>query len=252
MTSSSNAVGGAGEHASGAIGGATEHASGRIAMASDPQKMTLEDAIVTLEAHGDLDDRGANILAAAITLRDSTGHDRKAALRSMCRAWSVDRQEKIDGKWKDRGMAELENLLSEAVCMAAARWQSNLHGQTEQRGVPEHASLETAQYDALSVGEEVQERGVAEDSAETCLVCNDPDDGDRSVKRCPACGESWTTNSHRATGNWITLVSRLCHRSESAGAPQPGAGVGEEEVEVCVSAEETRRRNGGNSGGNSW
>ena len=42
MTSSSNAVGGAGEHASGAIGGATEHASGRIAMASDPQKMTLE------------------------------------------------------------------------------------------------------------------------------------------------------------------------------------------------------------------
>ena len=70
MTSSSNAVGGAGEHASGAIGGATEHASGRIAMASDPQKMTLEDAIVTLEAHGDLDDRGANILAAATTLRD--------------------------------------------------------------------------------------------------------------------------------------------------------------------------------------
>ena len=89
-------------------------------------------------------------------------------------------------------------------------------------------------------------------SAEICLLCNEPDDADRSVKRCPACGESWTTNSHRATGNWITLVSRLCHRSESAGAPQPGAGVGEEEVEVCVSAEETRRRNGGNSGGNSW
>ena len=33
MTSSSNAVGGAGEHASGAIGGATEHASGRIGIA---------------------------------------------------------------------------------------------------------------------------------------------------------------------------------------------------------------------------
>ena len=33
MASSSNAVGGAGEHASGAIGGATEHASGRIGVA---------------------------------------------------------------------------------------------------------------------------------------------------------------------------------------------------------------------------
>ena len=100
--------------------------------------------------------------AVATTLRHSTGRDRLDALRSMCRQWGVDRQEKIDGKWKNRGMAELENLLSEAVCMAAARWQSNVHGQTEQRGVPEHASLETAEYDVPSVGEEVQKRGVAE------------------------------------------------------------------------------------------
>ena len=137
--------------------GVPEHAASEIA-----QTLTLEDVINRLSAQSDLDELGKDILAAAITLRDSTGRDRKAALRSMCRAWSVDRQEKIDGKWKDRGMAELENLLSEAVCMAAARWQSNVHGQTEQRGVPEHASLETAQYDAPSVGEEVQERGVEE------------------------------------------------------------------------------------------
>ena len=94
-------------------------------MASDPPKMTLDDAIVTLEAHGDLDERGTNIFAAATTLRDATGRDRLRALRSMCRQWGVDRGEKIDGKWKDRGMAALETLLSESVCMAAARWRAS-------------------------------------------------------------------------------------------------------------------------------
>ena len=132
------------------------------AVSETAQTLTLEDVINKLSAQSDLDELGKDILAAAITLRDSTGRDRKAALHSMCRAWSVDRREKIDGKWKNRGMAVLETLLSEAVCMAAARWQSNRHGQMEQRGVPEHAALETAQYDASSVGEEVKERGVAE------------------------------------------------------------------------------------------
>ena len=91
MASSSNAVGGAREHASGAVGGATEHASGMIATASDPQKMTLEDAIVTLEAHGDLDDRGTNIFAAATTLRDSTGRIERLVGRpdrTITRQWT--------------------------------------------------------------------------------------------------------------------------------------------------------------------
>ena len=42
-----------------------------------------------------------------------------------------------------------------------------------------------------------------------CLTCNSPDGGDRSVKRCPDRGESWTTNVHRAMQNWIALIIRL-------------------------------------------
>ena len=61
MASSSDAVDGAKGHASGAVGGATEHASGMIATASDPHKMTLEDAIAMLEAHGDLNDRASMV-----------------------------------------------------------------------------------------------------------------------------------------------------------------------------------------------
>ena len=84
--------------------------------------MALQYVISKLEAHGDLDDLGMDILAAATTLRDSTGRGRKQALRSMCRTWSVDRLENIDGKWKARGMPILESLLSEAVSLTAARW----------------------------------------------------------------------------------------------------------------------------------
>ena len=114
---------------SSAAGGATEHTSGR---AGDAETMTLDDAITKLSAHSDLDDLGMGILAAATTLRDSTGRDRVNALRSMCRAWGVGRQEKIAGKWKNRGLPVLESLLNESVCLAAARWQPNLHRQTDQ------------------------------------------------------------------------------------------------------------------------
>ena len=117
-------------------------------MAYDPQTMTLEDAITRLSAHSDFDDLGMGILAAATTLRGSTGRDRANAVRGMCRAWSVDRQEKIAGKWKDRGLPVLQALLNESVCKAAARWQPFLHGQTEQRGVPELPASETAKHDA--------------------------------------------------------------------------------------------------------
>ena len=77
--------------------------SSLLLSACAPEKMTLEDVIAKLDAHGELDDLGKHILAAAITLRDSTGRDRLPDLRRMCRAWGVDRQEKIDGKWQNRG-----------------------------------------------------------------------------------------------------------------------------------------------------
>ena len=48
---------------------------------------------------------------------------------------------------------------------------------------------------------------------EFCLTCNQPDDGDRSLTRCPECGESWTTHKDRAMQHWIALALRLRWRS---------------------------------------
>merc|ERR1711938_190852 len=90
---------------------------------SDASTMTIEGVIAELTSHSDLDDGGMAILAAATTLRDSTGRGRKDALHKMCRAWDVDRQEKIDGKWKNRALPVIEALLIESVCSAAVRWQ---------------------------------------------------------------------------------------------------------------------------------
>ena len=116
-------------------------------MASD--SMTLDAVLATLSAQANLDGRGPEILAAAITLRDSPGHQ---TLRAMCRVWCVQRQERVSGKWKDRSVATLHGLLTCSVCMAAARWHPEAPRQTEQmssgssmsgpehRGVTEHVS----------------------------------------------------------------------------------------------------------------
>ena len=42
------------------------------------------------------------VLAAAVTLEESSTRDKKAAMRKMCTAWGVRRQEKKDGKWSNR------------------------------------------------------------------------------------------------------------------------------------------------------
>ena len=176
-------------------------------MASDPQKMTLEDAIVTLEAHGDLDDRGAHILAAATTLRDSTGRDRLNALRSMCRQWGVDRQEKTDGKWKNRGMAVLETLLIESVCMAAARWQSQKHGSSDRRGVPEHAASEIAQtltledvINRLSAQSDLDELG--KDILAAAITLRDSTGRDRKAALRSMCSAWSVDRREKIDGKW--------------------------------------------------
>ena len=110
--------------------------------------MTLDAAITKLSAHSDLDGRGKDILAAATTLRDLRGHARVNALRLMCTLWGVGRREKIYDKSKERSLATIASELGKAVCLAAAQWRPKPDGQTEQRGVPEHASSEAAQCDA--------------------------------------------------------------------------------------------------------
>ena len=58
--------------------------------------MSLDDVIAKLQAAGNEDARGQEILAAAITLRDSCGRDRQDALRKMANAWGATVNEKVD------------------------------------------------------------------------------------------------------------------------------------------------------------
>ena len=88
--------------------------------------MTLDQVISTLSAQANLDGRGSEILAAAITLRDSKGRSLKEALFAMCTPWGVQRREKISGKWKNRSVATLQELLTNAVCLAAAQYLAAL------------------------------------------------------------------------------------------------------------------------------
>ena len=62
--------------------------------------ISLADVIAKFEAMGRTTERAEEILAAAITLRDSSGRDRKYALQNMATTRNVSRQEKVHGKWK--------------------------------------------------------------------------------------------------------------------------------------------------------
>ena len=98
--------------------------------------MELASAISMLSARAHLDDRGREILAAAIRLRDCTGRERLGTLRAMCTTWGVQRQDKSSGKPKERPCAALDELLTNAVCSAAAQF---LHA-SEQRGAAEQVA----------------------------------------------------------------------------------------------------------------
>ena len=74
-----------------------------------------------LQFHEEADELASKILAAAITLRDCKGRDRKAALHQMAGAWKVDRRVKMDGVWKNRALAAIAEDLEAAVCDATLR-----------------------------------------------------------------------------------------------------------------------------------
>ena len=65
-------------------------------VSNDPNKKS------SFQRRGTKDTRGEEILAAAITPRDSSGRDRKDALRKMANAWGVTVNEKVEGKYKPR------------------------------------------------------------------------------------------------------------------------------------------------------
>ena len=81
--------------------------------------MSLNDVIAKLMAPGNEDRRGQEILAAAITLRDSSGRDRKAVLRNLATAWGVTEKMKIEGKYKHRPISALATDIQASVCRAA-------------------------------------------------------------------------------------------------------------------------------------
>ena len=83
-------------------------------------KIFLNDVIAKLNVTANEDTRGEEILAAAITLRDSRGRDRKDALRRMANAWGVTLNEKVDGKYKPRPNSALEKDIQASVCKAAS------------------------------------------------------------------------------------------------------------------------------------
>ena len=97
----------------------TEHVS-----LSAGDKISLDEVIAKLQATSDEDTRAKKILAAAITLRDTKGRDRKAALRQMANDWGVTRNENIEGKYKPRSNSALAEDIQASVCRAALDWES--------------------------------------------------------------------------------------------------------------------------------
>ena len=91
-------------------GGDSEHTA-----VSAVDRISLDAAIAKLSNHGEADELGGEILAAAITLRDSSGRDRLPALRSMAATWNVARQDKVNDKWKDRPLPAVADDLEAAL-----------------------------------------------------------------------------------------------------------------------------------------
>ena len=106
--------------------------------------MSLDAAIAKLSNHGEADELGGEILAAAMTLRDSSGRDRLPALRSMAATWNVARRHKVNDKLTDRPLPAVADDLEAALCDAALKWLSDSQEtvtESTTRGAAEH--LET-------------------------------------------------------------------------------------------------------------
>ena len=136
--------------------GASEHVS-----TSAGDKISLDDVIAKLKAAGNEDTRGEEILAAAITLRDSSGRDRKDALRKMANAWGVTVNEKVEGKYKPRPNSALAEDIQAAVCKAALDWESQAEpSQISDTRAPSRTYAEVVRKKARTTG--AAEHGAAE------------------------------------------------------------------------------------------
>ena len=115
--------------------------------------MSLDDVIAKLMAPGNEDTRGQEILAAAITLRDSSGRDRQTALRKMANAWGVTVNEKVEGKYKPRPNSALAEDIQAAVCKAALDWESRAQpSQGSDKRAPSRPDAEAVLKKARTTG----------------------------------------------------------------------------------------------------
>ena len=113
-----------------------------------------------MKAAGNEDTRGEEILAAAITLRDSSGRDRQTALRKMANAWGVTVNEKVEGKYKPRPNSALAEDIQAAVCKAALDWESRAQpSQGSDKRAPSRPEAEAVLKKARTTGAAASRRG---------------------------------------------------------------------------------------------
>ena len=117
-----------------------------------------------MKAAANEDTCSGEILAAAITLRNSSGRDRKDALRKMANAWGVTVNEKVQGKYKRRPNSALAEDIQASVCKAALDWESQAEpSQSSDRRAPSIVDAESVRKKARTTG--AAEHGAAESSA---------------------------------------------------------------------------------------
>ena len=127
---------------------ASEHAS-----PSARDNIPLDDVITILRGAGNEDTRGKEIMAAAITLRDSRGRDRMNALRKMAKPWGVTLHDKVDGKWQKRSNAALAEDIQASVCKAALNWKSSVEpSQSSDTRYRSRADAQTILKQARNIG----------------------------------------------------------------------------------------------------
>ena len=127
--------------------GASDHVS-----TSEGDKISLDDVIAKLRAADKEDKRAQEILAAATTLRDCSGRDRKDALRKMANAWGVTLNEKVGAKYTPRLGSALAEDIQASVCKAALDWES---------GAARHAVVEEASQSSSARPSSREDEGAA-------------------------------------------------------------------------------------------
>ena len=140
---------------------------------------------------------GSEMLAAAISPQESAGRNCLGALRAMCASWGVQRREKISGNWRDRSVAILQELLTNAVCLAAAQYLAASPENTgpEQGGAAEHASpgscgTVAAEHVAPDVLSASTGRGSLDESTEASNAIQGP------AKKAKTVPVSWAQLEH--------------------------------------------------------